>query len=374
MTCCEYPPIGGGASAVVRGLAEELAVLGHRVELLTMRYDGQPRTELAGGVQVNRVSCIRLRVTRSSPPELLTYVAGAWPVARRLLRESPADIIHSHFIFPDGLLAWALRRRTGVPYILTAHGSDVPHHNPRRFARLHPLLAPAWKRITDDAGEIVSPSRTLAALIRARRYHGPLHIIPNGFHTPTEPASRHVPGRLLVVSRLFEPKGVQYVLRALEGHEQALELHVVGDGPYLPRLRSQAERLRTRATVRFHGWLDNSSPEFRELLETASIFALTSEAENFPTTLLEAMAAGLAIITTSGTGCEEVVGDAALLVPPRDPAQIRLAIDRLLADPALRDRLGRAAHARVHTAFGWRGIAERYVEAYERAILASRGT
>lgn len=99
MTCCEYPPVGGGASAVVKGLAEELAAMGHRVDLLTMRYDGQPRHEIAGDVRIHRVPCVRLRLERSSPPELLTYLAGAWPMAQRLLRESRATIIHSHFIF-----------------------------------------------------------------------------------------------------------------------------------------------------------------------------------------------------------------------------------------------------------------------------------
>ncbi len=81
--------------------------------------------------------------------------------------------------------------------------------------------------------------------------------------------------------------------------------------------------------AKFYGYVDNNSPELRELYETASIFVFTSESENFPIVLLEAMAAGAAIITTSGTGCAEVVGDAAILVPPRDPEAIRAALEQL---------------------------------------------
>jgi glycosyltransferase involved in cell wall biosynthesis len=256
--------------------------------------------------------------------------------------------------------------------VITAHGSDVPGYNPNRFRALHPLLAPAWKRVVGQASEIISPSQSLAHLMRAHHYRGPLGIIPNGYHTRDVATTRHVPGRLLVVSRLFERKGVQYLLKALEGCDRPLDLHIVGDGPHLATLKQIAQRLHSRVVVHFHGWLDNTSSAFRELMETASIFALPSEAENFPNALLEAMAAGLAIITTSGTGCAEVVGPTAILVPPRDPAGIRAAIERLSAEPALCDELGRAAHARVHGVFAWRAIAEQYVEAYERAIHAAR--
>jgi glycosyltransferase involved in cell wall biosynthesis len=148
--------------------------------------------------------------------------------------------------------------------------------------------------------------------------------------------------------------------------------HIVGDGPYLIELKQAARRLHTRAVVHFHGWVDNTSSAFRELIETATIFALPSEVENFPNALLEAMAAGLAIITTAGTGCEEVVGPTALLVPPRNAARIRAAIERLLAEPALCDELGRAAQARVRGIYSWRSVVDRYVETYERAVRIAR--
>ena len=108
MTCYEYPPLGGGGARVVRELARELAALGHHVDLVTMRFGDQPRLEAIGGVNVHRVSCFRFRISTCTPPELLSYILGALPVARRVVRESRPDIIHSHFIFPDGLLALAL--------------------------------------------------------------------------------------------------------------------------------------------------------------------------------------------------------------------------------------------------------------------------
>ena len=108
---------------------------------------------------------------------------------------------------------------------------------------------------------------------------------------------------------MLERKGVQYLIEALAGIEAPFTLHVVGEGPFLRQLRELA--VARGVEVVFHGAMANDGPELRELYETSAIFALASTAENFPMVLLEAMAAGAAIVTTAGTGCAEVVGDCA---------------------------------------------------------------
>ena len=116
--------------------------------------------------------------------------------------------------------------------------------------------------------------------------------------------------------------------------------------------------------------LDNGSDEMTELYERSGIFVLPSESENFPVVLLEAMAAGLAIVTTGGTGCAEVVGDAALLVPPKDVGALREALQRLICNPGLRASLGAAARRRLVDNFGWPVIAQQYVALYGRHARA----
>jgi glycosyltransferase involved in cell wall biosynthesis len=76
--------------------------------------------------------------------------------------------------------------------------------------------------------------------------------------------------------------------------------------------------------------------------------------------LLEAMAAGLAIVTTKGTGCAEVVGDSALLVRPGSPGDIRAALDRLTTDPGLCAANGSAARTRLERHFAWAAVARQY--------------
>jgi glycosyltransferase involved in cell wall biosynthesis len=80
--------------------------------------------------------------------------------------------------------------------------------------------------------------------------------------------------------------------------------------------------------------------------------------------LLEAMAAGLAIITTRGTGCDEVVGDAGILVDPGDVGGLRAALEALTQDPQRCRLLGSAARLRLLNEFSWAGVARRYTALY----------
>jgi glycosyltransferase involved in cell wall biosynthesis len=358
--CYEFPPLGGGGSRVVAGLSRELVAEGHSVDLVTMGFRGLPARETVDGIEVHRVPCVRLSRSVCTPPELASYLFAAVPYALRLTRQRAFDINHTHFIFPDGITALLLKARTGLPYVITAHGSDVRGFNPHRFRALHRLLLPAWRRVVARAESIVSPSRHLAELIRRGSSRASIELIPNGFDPRRYRADRPRTDRVLVVSRLLERKGVQHLVRGVQGLDLGCPIEIVGTGTYQETL----ETMSAGTGIRFRGWLDNDSAELRDLYETSTIFVLPSENENFPVVLLEAMAAGLAIVTTRGTGCDEVVGDAALLVNPGDPAELRRALVRLVGDPALRARLGQAARRRMEREYDWSSVAGRYLAAY----------
>jgi glycosyltransferase involved in cell wall biosynthesis len=364
MTSYEFPPIGGGGAAVVAGMARELVASGHEIDLVTMSFQDHPREEMVNGVRLYRVPCLRKAKHSCTTPEAFSYLAGAMPTIHRLLTKHRYDVGHAHFILPDGLLAWQAKRYSGLPYVITAHGSDVPGYNPHRLRAAHQMVRPVWKAVVHGASRVICPSEILEQLVQAQR-PAPLKtvVIPNGLQVDSY-SPRPLSPRVLVVTRMLERKGVQYVLEALAGTAVAAEVNIVGDGPYLPELRRRAEALHSPA--RFWGWLDNRSPELRDIYQSSGIFVLPSEAENFPIVLLEAMAAGLAIVTTAGTGCAEVVGDAGILVPVRDSRAIGRALKRLVEDDTLRRRLGAAARKRIEDNFTWRAVARRYVEEYQR--------
>lgn len=360
----EFPPLGGGGGKVVYGLSNHLASRGYRIDIVTMNFNGLARREEINGAEIHRVPCIRKSESVCHSHEMASYLACAVPVLAGLVRKKRYDLNHTHFIFPDGILSYLLKMATGLPYVITAHGSDVPGYNPDRFRTQHKLYLPLWKAVVAGAECIVCPSETLDSLIRRHKPDAKTEVIPNGFNVDRLSPRRNKERRVLVVTRMLERKGVQFILEALRGLDHGFEVNIVGEGPYLATLRQLAARLGVE--VRFHGWLDNDSAEIRDLFESSSIFVFPSEAENFPIVLLEAMAAGMAIITTSGTGCAEVVGDSAILVTPRDADGIRSALLSLFGDPARCSSLGASARKRVEENFRWSVVADRYSNVLQR--------
>lgn len=370
-TSYEFPPLGGGGAKVADGIARRVVARGYDVDFVTMGFRGLKRDERVNGVRVHRMAGIRMRVGSCSFVEMIPYVMFAPIRIARQCREKHYVVNHAHFIFPDGLVAFVVKLTIGLPYIITAHGSDVPNYNPDRFKLLHRLLLPVWRQITNHASLILCPSATIEELIKAKNPNARTSVIPNGIATDKFPPGPKNPRRLLVVTRFFERKGVQFVIRALSELSGRFDVDIVGNGPYLDTVKRLAAELQVEA--KFWGHLDNDSAQLRSLYQSAAVFAFTSEAENFPIVLLEAMTAGAAIITTSGTGCQEVVGDAALLVPPRNAQAITEALRRLSDSPQLVEQLGAAARARAIGRFGWDGIIDKHLGIYQKFGLVIRG-
>jgi len=359
----EYPPLGGGGAGVVLGLTHALTVTGTRVDLMTMGYGDLPAVESIGQLRIRRIGRFRTRIHMCSAAEMIPYVIAAAFHAIRAAKAGGYALNHTHFVFPDGVVAYLLKRATGLKYVLTAHGSDVPNYNPDRFGLLHRLLRPLWLRVTSEAECIVCSSRALRALILQANPTARVTLIPNGIDCAKFSPNGVKRDRILIVTRMFPRKGVQHLLRALAALRTDYEVNIVGDGPYRETMQELARELAVPA--RFWGTLDNSSPQLKELYETSRIFVFPSETENFPIVLLEAMTAGLAIITTGNTGCEEVVGDSALLVNAGSPAAIAGRLGELIANPALCERLGRGARRRAEEFFDWPRVAEQYRRVFD---------
>lgn len=365
----EYPPLGGGAGPVCEQLSRHYARRGHDVEVVTMAYGGLPRSEFVNGVRITRVPAYRKRMETCETPEMLSYVVSAFPRVVSRLRARRVDAIHCHFIIPTGLLAWAATRLGKTPYIVTAHGSDVPGYNPDRFTSEHRLTGPLLRVISRKAHAIVTPSLYLQALAKNAIPTARYHHIPNGIEADclrTGPK----PKRLLLAGRLLPRKGFQHVLRALDGVESEFEVHIAGDGPNRAELESLAQRLAMR--VVFHGWVDHGSPAWRELYESAAIFCLPSERENASIALLEGMLAGAAVVTSNDTGCAETIGDAGFTVAPGNVDALRDVLTSLLESESRCAEWGARARQRVLERFTWDAITSAYLGLLEEAAESRR--
>ncbi|MEE9354435.1 MAG: glycosyltransferase family 4 protein [Methylococcaceae bacterium] len=359
----EFPPLGGGGAKVVAGLIDELKKTGYRFDVVTMGFKGLPRVEKQDNVTIYRVPCIRLNQSMCYALEMIPYLIMALPILFKLVRKNNYAINHTHFIFPDAVLSYLVKLFTKLPFVVTAHGSDVPGYNPDRFKLIHKLLLPFWKFITNRADTIICPSETIETLIHKSNPDAKTKVIPNGIDVHKFDPNRQKEKKALAVTRLFERKGIQHFLNAHHQLQSTWEANIAGDGQYLQNIKDLVAEKKINANIL--GFLDNNGSELKELYETSSIFVFPSEAENFPICLLEAMVAGMAIITTKNTGCAEVVGDAALLVEPKSVEDVKHAYQKLMNDDALREKLGKMARERVENLFSWERVRKDTIELYD---------
>jgi glycosyltransferase involved in cell wall biosynthesis len=321
-------------------------------------------TEVVQGVRTHRAPCRRRHRHYTTSLELATTLLPAYRQAAKVIESLQPVLLHTHFVLPSGLIAYALKRKFGIPYVLTAHGSDIPGYNPDRFETLHTLLRPVWQRIVAGAAGVTSPSEFLAGLIR-RSADVPITVVPNGY-APPAPLGRTKRNLVLVVARLFPRKGVQHVIEALRGTKTAWEIVVAGDGPYKAELERHTQR--AHVPVRFLGFVGPQT--LRGLYEEARILVFPSLRENFPMVLLEAMDAGCAVISTDAEGCAEVVGDAGIIVEKGNPRDIRSALHALMSDSARIEELAQRGRERAQL-FRWPRIAEQYLAVFNAALQRS---
>lgn len=366
----EYPPLGGGAAPLCKQLCHAIAARGHTLDVVTMRYPGLPQLEEEGSVTVRRTWALRRKQATCETHEMVSYVAGAFGPTLKMLRRNAYDVIHVHFLIPTGLLAWLLSFFSDVPIVITPHGSDIPGYNPDRFRFEHHFTGPGLRRIVGRASRVVAPSHYLRGLLTPYMGGRPAELIPNGI--PVDRFDPSVPkqNRLLMTGRLLPRKGFAAVLEALAGMDTDFEVHIAGDGPQRNELLRLAERC--KAKVVFHGWIGREPQKLHDLYETSSIFCLPSMRENASVSLLEAMLAGMAVITSNVTGCPETIGDAGIVVRPCDAASLREPLGELLSSEKRRRELGAKARARVLANYDLAKTAEAYLGLFNEVIEEHR--
>jgi glycosyltransferase involved in cell wall biosynthesis len=374
----EFPPIGGGTG---RACAQLLAELAGRpdivVDLVTSGVGVQPYAldRLADNIAIHRLPVAKRDLYYWRAGELFTWTRRAIAYASRLSRQRQYHICHCWAGWPSGLVGYRLRRR--VPYIVSLRGSDVPGYS-QRLRFLDPLLMRRVSRqVWRQAARVVAVSRTLRALALQTQPGAMIDVIPNGVDV-----ERFAPGpgkgdhRILFVGRLIERKGVHFLLQAFRGVVATVPdavLTIVGDGPERARLEAMTAELGLRGQVVFRGHL--AGTETPSAYRENAILVLPALADAMPNVVLEAMAAGLAIVTTP-TGGGEVLQGNGVTVPPADPDALREALTAYLSDPA-RLAQHRSLSRRLAERMSWAAVAEFCLELYREAItakLASVGT
>lgn len=314
-----------------------------------------------------------LRGTWRSPNFLLGAV-GILPKSVRFAYEmsrAGVEHVHAHFATHPAVAALAVHRLAGIPFSFTAHGSDL--HVDRTMLGAKVRAAAFAVTVSEYNREVIV--RECGEPVRGKVHVVHCGVDPGTF-APRAPDAPRGALRIVCVGSLEEVKGHAHLLeacRVLRGRGVELRCDLAGDGPLRAELEAQVARAGLRGRVRLHGGLPR--PAVLRLLGQADVAVLASrptrqgKREGIPVALMEAMACGLPVVSTSISGIPELVesGRTGFLVPPADAVALADALEALAADPGLRARMGRAGRERVVRDFDLRSGARALLRLIEAA-------
>lgn len=404
MVTTSYPRFpGDSVGTFMEPIAKQVAAIGHEVHVVApwhplvrrgreedgvffhfFKYAPVPALNVFGYAAGLRAD-VRVRSAAWAATPLA--LAAGWFKAMRVAEKRRATVMHGHWVVPGGAIA--ARARPSLPLVVSLHGSDV------FVAERNAAVARIARGVFRRAGYVTACSEDLARrAVRLGAGTERLEVVPYGVDVDrfrpsaatrdTLRARLHAaPDQPLIVAagRLVRKKGFEYLIDALPlvRPERRPLLVIAGTGDLDTELRARAVRGGAGDQVVFLG--NVAQGEVGDWFAAADVVAAPSvrddsgNVDGLPNTVLEALACGAPLVTTSAGGIGSVVehGRTGLLVRERDARGLARALDELLADAGRARTLGLAGRALVEERFGWRRVAERFSAAYDRALAFTRG-
>lgn len=383
-----------GSARFIRSMAEALADRGHLVDvLIPYRRDLQLPEDDKIGVEAfryvwpSRLAIMGYSEAMVSDTALVPmsyalaplFALGEMRALLALHSKRNYDVVHGHWVIPNGIVAALAAMLIRKPLLISLHGSDI------FFAVKKPVLGrlAAWtmKRavgVTACSPEIASHAQELGASAAK------VHVVPYG----ADPA-RFTCGRasaraalnlhqetpiILSLGRLVKKKGLNVLLQALTSvfaHVPEARCLIAGSGAEMNPLRKQAADLGVADRVDFLGAVTwDQTPILYaacDVFVAPSIHDENGNVDGLPNTVLEAMAAGRCVVASRVAGMELVVkpGETGLLTTEYDATSLAEALELVLTQPDLRSRLGAEARRAVERTFNWDTVAARLEQLYQ---------
>jgi glycosyltransferase involved in cell wall biosynthesis len=369
-------------------LAEEMESLGVQVVAVAPHASGLSEREIIGRTPVVRFRYAprdyeRLAysgnmsgLVRSNDLNKLllpAFLAGFVATTIAAVRAQHSDVIHAHWWFPSGVVGAAASALTGVPLVVTCHGTDVGLLG--RSALVDSMAQRVFRRAA--ALSAVSSYLRDAVCMRFPSLHGRVAITPmpvarvfteaRGCHRHSH-AGRKV---ILAVGRLSRQKGFDSLViasRLLRDRGLDAVVRIAGAGEDESALKDLANALGVHDRIDFLGM--KTPDELATLYASSDVVALPSYEEGLGLALIEAMFCGTPVIGSTDGGASDVVTDGrtGLLVRPGDATVLAGALERLLTDATLAQRLGRAGQQFVKQAYDPVRSARSMIDVYGQAL------
>jgi len=392
-----YPRFPGDSAApFVRSISEAFASFGHDVAVVAP-FDPAVIGSLKGRAKVFRFRYIwpaKLHImgharamqadVRLNPLAYLLlpfYLVGGLVALFRVTGQHRSDVIHVHWVIPNGPVAAVVALLRRIPFFVSLHGSDMYlAQRSRLFGWVARLVFRRASGVTACSRDLKQAAEHLGAEKKVQLLAwgaDPTRFTPalRGRSSPEDFGLDHGSPAVLAIGRLVPKKGFSVLLAAfarVAAKRPDARLWIAGDGPLREALAVQSKDLGISEKVSFAGNI--AWDRVPELMACADIFVLPSIRDAFgnvdglPTVLLEAMSSGLPTVASSIGGIDLVIDDTVngLLVPPGEPQALADALSRLLQEPTERARLGSAARQSVESEFTWTAVANRLLELFRR--------
>ena len=360
-----------GSAPFIAAIAEGIAKLGHNVDVVlpyhpllkekarngvslhTYRVPGDESEPLWGYAQSLDAD---VRLKKRVYPLALIAMHRAYRLALNVAKKNRPDLIHGHWVLPNGFIGARLRKTLGLPLVVSLHGSDMYLARKKKifgsFAR--------WVLKRADAVTACSPDLQEQAVRLSNR---DVALTEYGVDVNLfSPGGEPQPGTVLAVGRLVHKKGFVELLHSFSQickYYKNSTVKIVGEGPLLEPLREKASQLGIVERVQLPGAAQHSDLpalyRHAEIVAVPSITDLSGNRDGLPNVLLEALASGCAVIASDIPGMRNVITDHqdGLLVRSGDIDALSSAMVELFRDPELRERLGTAARQRAANELSW---------------------
>lgn len=332
----EYPPVGGGGGRVAKDIATRMAKEGHRVIILTSAFGDLSTTAVEDDLTILKVWAGRKEAYYASFFSMLMYIASAFFVGLKIIRDEQLDVIHVHFAVPAGAAAWALSKISRVPYIMTVHLGDVPGGTPEKtdnwFRWVYPLTHPIWH----GARKIIAVSNYTRQLA-TQHYDSAIQVIPNGVDVkalrPRKRSANKIP-RIVFAGRFVYQKNPLRIIETLyQLRDKPWQCTMIGDGPLFLDVYDLVKKYDMEDRFVFTGWI--TPEEVLKWLDDSDILFMPSYSEGLPVVGVQALAKGLAIVAGYAGGFVDVIdeGKNGFLVRNDEPDVYVDVLRSLLDDP-----------------------------------------
>ena len=306
-------------------------------------------------------------VTRSPmPPECVNWVTRrlALIVYKKMLQNGERfDLMHAHFAFASGAAAAVIKKRFGLPYVITEHSSGI-HMGKKNIVK-------ASLDCYHYADQIVTVSNVLRDALKKCGIHQRIHVIPNVVNTnrfrPDSSCKQNDVFTFLTVTRLVPEKGIDLLLTAfaqMRKQHPNIALIIAGDGDERSRLEKLAKELEISDKAMFKGMIPNR--EMPLIYNRADCFVLPSHNETFGMVYAEAASCGLPVIGTKCGGPEDIICEKnGLLIDRFDAKPLKAAMEKIYGDYQNYCNQKEQMHQDIETRFGETRVYQMLMQVYK---------